>query len=584
MVVKESSPKAPAEGRTGPAWLAVAGIMLVSTLLLLPGLHHPLLFDDLGTLNFVRGFDHWTRIWGPDSFGFFRPIKNLWFYILERTAGENPLPYHLGSLACFHLATLGVFLLVRQLTAHGWSAVAAAALWALSATNVTIAHWASAFNIPLAIAAMTAGLALWDRWREDPSSKRSALGCFALLGLAFLSYESALAAAPLAVLIDLYRGRPLFRRAAITRYAGLAALALAYVIIRQLAGGKLSSSLDAGFTSEIERWQVTASAPWLLWTHFTMWLAPWGRLEILGSYLWDRSVPALILPVFWAVLVAVVLLCWRFWREGNLITLGVAWFLAASIPSGNFIPLMNTPVTDYYVPLPSVGLVLAIVGIGRWLLERSRSASLRLRAVALTCLVAIVGARLGNLTAFHGWVSAWGNPTELMLRSASARPHQYFAKTTAAQHMLESGDIPRAAQFADSALQDTPDLALTHMLLGEVALQQGRDDGAFAHFSEGLVRRHISPGTKTICHHRLAQILSRKSGEFEQARSHFIQALRDRSYPDHVAAVLGLADLHSEAGQRTEAIEVLKHGLDYHPDDPRILAAIRKIESERKPS
>ena len=87
---------------------------------------------------------------------------------------------------------------------------------------------------------------------------------------------------------------------------------------RELRGPRLGSGGNPSFPHEIEAWQISASAPYFLWSHLIMWIAPWGRLEVLGSYLWDHSIPAMILPFCWLLLVGVILMIIREWKPGNL--------------------------------------------------------------------------------------------------------------------------------------------------------------------------------------------------------------------------------------------------------------------------
>ncbi len=561
-------------------WLGLAAVLLVSTLMLWPGLGHPLNFDDVVTRDDVRSYGSPLDAFGKDAFQLFRPLKNLFFYFMEQAAAES-FAYHVGTLLCYHLATAGVFFMAWQLSSRASMAVAAAAIWSLSAANVTVAHWASCVNISLAIAAMTTALALWDRWRERGSRLGTAGAAGVLLFLACCSYETAVATAPIAVLTDLYRGRRIFDRKSLAAYSVIALIVLGYLAWRHVIGGKMVNLANPGFNGDIDRWQVSASAPYFLWTHFTMWLAPWGKLEFLGSYLWNKSVPATALPFCWAFLIGGVFLCVRFWKPGNLLLFGAAWFLVASIPSGNFIPLMNTPTADYYVPLPAVGLALAFTALCRRLilLMRRGSGHRWISVAAGTVVVALVASRIANLTAFATWLGAWAQPAELMARTAEAKPHQFFAKSVAAEMLLDTGNLDLSEPYARSAIADTDDLALPYVVLGRIELERGNYAAALGHLSEAMRQRFVSEDTFTSANHFLGVAIAQAAPErLEEARAHFVIALKNRSYPRHAEAVADLATMYENAGNSADAREVILHGLEIHPNHPDLLDELKKLE------
>lgn len=568
--------------RSWPVWAAFCLLIAASSALFARAFDAPLVFDDLHSINQVGKLEHWTGAFLPDAFTFFRPVKNLFFYLVQG-AGGQAYQYHLVTLAAYHLATLGVFVFARRMTGRPWFGLATAAVWALAAVNTTQAVWASCFNVSVAAAAMTFALTAWDRWRETPGRTGAAVGFFAWLALALLSYETAIATAPLAVLVDLYRGRPVFRKDSLARYAAIALVVIAYLAVRAQFDSSFSRIANPSYTSDTERWQVAASAPFFLWSHFLMWLAPWGRLEFLGSYIWDRSIPALILPFCWIFLIGLIALGVRRWKPGNLFWFGLAWFLVVAFPSGNFIPLKNTPYADYYVPLPAIGLALAAVTLADRALKSLRSPETGpgIRALAAVVFVAIVGSRAANLPALVTWAEAWRKPVVLMARTAAARPHQYYAKATAAAMMFESGDIESARRFSASAIEDTPELALPYLILGRIAEKNGNDDEALHWFNESLDHRHLIVHSLSETHHHLAKLLGKSPENFDAALPHYLFALGQHDYEKHVDVILDAADLHVRAGKLDDAITILNRGLGYHPGDPRLSADLEKIRTQQ---
>lgn len=573
-----SKPDTRREGR-----IAVGGLLLLFLILiglLLPAMRSPLAFDDMLSIQQVRQFESWTDAFRQDAFSFYRPIKNLFFYGLLQTSGDAIL-FHLATVGAYLLATAGVFTLASRLFGHRLWGLAVAAVWSLSAAHVTVAVWASCFNISIAAAAMTFGLTAWDRWREQPGRTGSAIAFVLLLALGLLSYEAAIAMAPLAVMIDLFRGRRVFERASLVRYAGIAVAVGAWLVVRHGAGGKMGEIVNPSFPADIERWQIAASAPYFLWTHFLMWIAPWGRLECLGSYIWGRSIPAAIVPFCWMLLAGIAVLAIRFWKAGNLVVLGLAFFLIAAFPSGNFIPMGNTPYADYYVPLPAIGLAVFFVALIRGLASAARQPRIEssARNAAYAVIVVLVAARAANLTEFRNWALAWTNPAIVMAETAAARPHQFLAKAAVSRILLETDELEMAEQYAIASIEDLDDIAIPHVVLGQIHYRRNEPESASSFFRTALERRHLSEETVLDCQLRLGEIVARDPARVQEAFDHhFIHVLKRRDYLHHPEAVIAAAAAFRNAGRGDDEIATLRKGASYHPGNAAIRTALEEAD------
>ncbi|MEP4078745.1 hypothetical protein [Haloferula sp.] len=581
----ESSANTPsASGRE--RWLAIGGLVLLFLViigLLLPAMRSPLAFDDMHSIQQIEQFDSWTDAFAKDAFSFFRPVKNLFFYLLMQTNGDA-IYFHLATVGAYLIATLGVYALARRLTDSPLWGLATAAIWSLSAAHVTIAIWSSCFNISIAAASVCFALVAWDRWREQPSRIGSAIAFVFFLILGLLSYETAIAIAPMAVMLDFYRGRVVFSKASIIRYAGIAVVVAAWLFVRHGAGGKMGSLVNPSFPGDIEPWQISASAPYFLWTHFLMWAAPWGRLECLGSYIWGRSIPAAIIPFCWMFLVGIGVLALRIWKAGNLAILGLVFFFVAAFPSGNFIPLGNTPYADYYVPIPAIGLSLLLVAILRGLIRLTKSTEIEpsARRAAWVVVIALIAMRAANLTEFRSWVNAWTSPAVVMAETAVVRPYQFLAKSAVSRILLEAGDLETAEDYANKAINDLDDLAVPHVVLGHVHLRRGEFDAAGQSFATALQRRHMSEESVLDSHLRLGQVMARDPARMQEAfNDHFLPVLKQRGYRHHPEAVLVTADAFASANRLEDQLETLRKGAGYHPDNVEIRTALKDAESKQ---
>ena len=576
--------------RARDSWRAALGLLAIATvaiLLFMPALEAPLAFDDVAQIERIAEFTGWFDAFGVDCFFFFRPVKNLFFLAVERAGGLAAV-YHAATLAIYLVAMVGVYELARQLSGRLAVGLLTAGLWVVGAPNATVASWASCFNISVAAAALGFGLAAYDRWREDPRRRLSAAAFFAALAIGLLAYETAVAMAPLAVAIDLFRGRRVLSRDALARYAVIAALVLAWMTWRHIAGAK-SGEITLGnpsFSADITPARLSASAPYFLWTHFVMWAAPWGNLECLGSYLWNRSIPAVILPFCWLLLLGCVLLAFRFRKPGNLFLFGLAWFLIAAFPSGNFLPIGNTPYADYYVVLPSIGLCLAVAEALRILFTSATAAGIArpLRIAAWTCIALLIGWRGATVTATRCWVLAWTSPAEVMARTAAARPYQFLAKAFLSKILVSNGELETARWYAERAIEDEPTLAMPHTILGEIAYQQNREEQALACFRRAIPGRHLDSRTLQHAQLRIAQMLADEPAHAEEAWFYLLPVLKHRDSERHPEAVLTAAGLLRTAKRHDDEIAALRKGLGYHPDNAEIRVALIEAEKRRQQS
>lgn len=574
-----SQPSPPAKTR----WLALGGLLGLCILIIAlfrPALDAPLFADDSISVKRAATMDHWTDALYSDAFSYFRPVKTVFFYSMEN-AGATAVGYHVVTLIAYLVATIGVFFLARNLFSNSLCGLAVAAIWSLSATNVTIGAWPSCFNISIAVAAMTFGLLAWDHWRGEHGKAVLGVAAFLCFALALCSYETAISLAPLAVLIDLFRGRRVLAKGSLARYAGIAALVVCYALIRHSQGASLTKDANPSFTSDIESWQIAASAPYFLWTHFLMWAAPWGRLECLGSYLWDRSIPAIILPFCWVFLIGIASLCVRMWKPGSIAIFGLAWFFAASFPSNNFIPFGNTPYADYYIPIPAIGLSLTLVAVFRILLKVTRETSIHspgfVRA-AWTGMILIIAVRITNLTAFQNWVQAWTNPAMVLAHTAAARPHQYLAKSILASIMLDAGDARLAEDYALRALEDTDEFAMPFRTLGQIRYDQGKFEEAAGLFQTALSKRHLTDSSTAISFYYLGKIIGRDPSRADEAFACFIKVLERHNMDIHYETVIEVADLYDRADRQADRIKTLRRGLEIYPADPRLTALLQQAQ------
>lgn len=548
----------------------------------------PLSYDDTPSIGHVRAFTSWHQIWGPDIFGFFRPVKNLFFSLVEQAGGGLAL-YHGANLAAYYLAACGVFCLALRLSGNALVSFAAAVIWAISPTGGTVAAWVSCFNISIAAASMAFCVIAYDMMRSDSCRRPILAGTAAtfFLCLGLLSYETAIATAPLLVLADAFRGRRVFSKRSMAIYSAIAIIVIAWLVCRESTGASNMRLQNPALAPDMPAWQMSASAPYFLWTHLLMWAAPSGRLETFGSYLWDRSIPAVILPLCWILLAGAIYLVVKFWKRAPLLCFGAAWFFTTAFPSGNFIPLKNSPYADYYVPIPAIGLCIMMAAVLQAALYRLRQPGIGRPAFAtsVATLLGIAGWRLVQIPVLTDWLAAWEAPPLVMARTAAARPHQFFARASMAYDVAFSRE-EKSEQLLEVietnallAEEDMPDLGIIHSALGEVARRNGQREQAIQRFEKAVVSRHIHPDTLTWARQQLVQTLMEDPTQLDRAYGTLLPLLRMRESRSHPTYVLLAAKIMAQSGKPEEEIKTLEKGLSYHPGNPELQAALEDARS-----
>ncbi|MDX1679704.1 MAG: hypothetical protein R3242_03140, partial [Akkermansiaceae bacterium] len=415
----------------------------------------------------------------------------------------------------------------------------------------------------------------------------SALACL-LLFISQLSYETALAVPGLCVLVDLLRRRTILSRDAILRYAALGLVTLAYLIVRNALGATLSfEERNSSFSPDLEAWHMTLSAPWFLWKHFTMWLMPFGRLEFLGTYVWAKSASPMHLAAAWVWLLVMIAACGLAWKRRPLIAIGVLWFLVASFPTSNLIPVWNGPIVDYYLMLPSIGLVMALVGILRWLLDFLKQAmgpakAARRRAVACALGMVIIW-RLAMVPLFWFQAGLWDDPLKLYLHAEATRPYQYQLQTAIAQELLVSGQLEQAKLYANLAREGGPWSPASYLVLGTIALEQGEPEKAQNHFTQVLKRSYSGSFIHDYSRLNLGKAVMLGGGRPEQVHEILLPLLREPNADQHIEAIQVLVDANLKHARTDAAARALRRALELHPEKQEFRLQLEALQSGDDP-
>lgn len=574
-----------AENRT-PTWLealAVALLLALICVLAWPGMNAPLLLDDLDQMAHVKGFRSWQDCLGGDCYRLLRPIKNLIFF---GGADLGLFKWHALNLA-IHLSAIPlVYLFLRRLFGAPVWAFAAVTLWATCPTQASTALWMSCANISLAIGFTCACVYFHDHSRDQPGRN---VGPTVLAGLclflAQISYETAVAVPALCVLVDALRRRPLFSRAAIVRYAMLALLTLLYLVIRSHAGAVFSGSrTNPLFAPGSENWQLSLSAPWFLWRHFSMWLMPAGRLEFCGTYVWGLSAAPWELAAAWAWLLGIGGLSLYTWRRQPWVSFGLLWFLISSFPASNFVPIRSGPIADYYLVIPGVGLAIALTGCAKalvdWIHRERLNPDSQRKLIGGALLGFVVLWRVLCIPLFWLQAGLWCRPLELYLRCGLTRPAQYRLQALAARELLLTGQLPQAKAYALESYETGPGHGMNSMVLGSIALETADYDEAEKRFREALANAPEQSPVHDYSQLHLAKTFMAQKSKRHLVRETLLPLLNRPRSTSHLAAINLQIDCYLAQDKPNEARRAAAKAAQIHPDNPQLNQRLKALEKD----
>ncbi|MDX1681215.1 MAG: hypothetical protein R3242_10845 [Akkermansiaceae bacterium] len=562
--------------------LLVAIVCVVSW----PGMSSPRILDDRDQLLYIEHFQSWKECFTSDCFDLFRPLKNLTFYLMQDA--DNSV-WHTFTLSCYIFGILGVYAMLRCITACKYRAFLGGLLWATCPTQTVIAVWMSAHNISVSVGLSCICVAMhhWSRAYEIRNHGKFGVANGALLittclimFLAQICYETAVATAGFCLLVDLLRKRSIFSREAIVRYGCYALVTVIFIAMRFTLGATYSAAeKNMAFHPDLEKWKLTVSAPWFMWKHFSMWVMPIGRIEFCSAYLWGKSASMLELAAAWVFVILMFVVIVLTWKRLRMVSIGLAWFFIAAFPSSNFVPISSGPVEDYYVVFPSVGLVLVVLGLVDLFLKWMRqSASGGKRLVGGSLLLLLLVPRLALIPVFWLQADLWNRPTELYLRMIQTRPYQFQLMATASLAFLTEDQYLQAEKLAREAYEIGPWHASSGIVLGTLHLKRGEMEEAQTYFREVMKQGYPGAVQHDYCRLNLARTMKGRA-PLEEVRAKLLPLLYNRRGDYHIASIILLVECYMEHDLPEKAMNAARMGVKFNPEDPHLQQLLKSLEA-----
>lgn len=537
--------------------LACAALGVAIALLYAPSLANDFVYDDHEVIEVQprpTGIADLTRVFAEPHFRglpYYRPVVRASLLAQKTLHGNRPALFHLGNALLAGVAAAAAFVLLRapRLGVDVAPACWAAAIFAAHpVASSAVYPIASGRETLLPAVLILSAVAAWLR-----AHRGVALGCFAA---SLFAKEQAAVVPLLFVLADLCgvaAGAPPLRvaqiRAWIQRYAGVVAVTLAYVAVRQRVLGATHYDLavlddPAGPLRSLLFGVQVALAPFAQLHYepeFAVWFSP-SRLTIavailaaLGVLVRSAGAPPARALLFWA-----------------------GWFVIAQIPTANLLR-QEAPFDERYAFLALLAFpaVAATSATALWSRPRARAASIAIGA-AIAALLAFV--TLGRSAAFRddaAFAAQW-----LRTNPASPEAHHLLA-VLATQH----GDFEGAITHYREALRNAPTSPDLHVNLGVALAQLGREAEARGELEAAL---RIDPGHPEA-HAALGALLAR-AGRLDEAIAHHREAVR--AAPRFAVAHQNLGAALARLGRYAEAELEFREALRL---DPRSAETARNL-------
>lgn len=519
--------------------------LLLLLLLFTAGLYarvvtYDFILDDFTLIALNPALDSWSdwhlaftqHVWGavepPVEPRHYRPVHALWLLANKQMFGGIAPWWHLMSLL-LHLSVIALLYCVAlRLTNDPWTALLAAALFAVHPAHAEAVAWISAVPDLLVTLFLLAAFLSYLVWKESDKRLSGALS-LAWFTLALLSKETAAIFPALLLGYEALQPPGKRRWRLVVPYMVMVAM---LVLLRQAV---LPSSPTAFASTRIG--EALRGLP-LVWVGYAkVLIAPFSLSFFYAAPRWTALAFAELLAV-----VVIIYVVGRYAREHAEARPALLWVAVFSL-----IPLaaiaVFTPdnwVHDRHMYLPSVGLCIALA---TWL-RRSRTPRW-LGPFAVVFLAMLLHAKLPR---FHD---------ELTLYRAALRraPANLELRLAYAYALAFRGDHERARTEYLGIVSAFPGSAEAWANLGMDYEQQGQLAEARRTLARAAELARPESGLHIHLLFRLGEVENR-TGELVAAERHLRQAIALR--PDGWNYHATLADVLRKQGRRNEAAEEVK--------------------------
>lgn len=620
-------------------WLRIALICICGVAARWPALRGEPIWDDEYLVRdnpFIRSplliletFRHY--LFPESSSPHYRPVQNISYFIDYYFWNGDSLGYHISNVLWHVAGAVLLFFLLRQLLVKisarcraglagndsVWSTVAffVALLWVVHPAHSAAVDYISGRADSLACVFSCAAWLLYLRARKvSRLSLRIASytgAAFSVL-LALASRESACMWLLIFFLHLFAIEREITRRTKGIVFAAVMSVFALYVGLRHLPHEQVGAVGFGGNPMAIRvvlmlRALGDYARILLCPTNLHMERSVESPVAVLGNAGWREAIGVEYLSI--AGLLVATALCFGALRRGRaqpVRVFGVAWFVVAFLPISNLFEL-NATVAEHWLYLPSIGLLLFIIGIGLEMPARLRQFALVSSSFAVIALSARSFVRSGD------WVTA-ETFYRHSLASGAAKPR---IALNLALILINKADYAKAEPLLRKVVRLYPDYPIAINALAHALFRQGKEEEAQKYFA---LAKEVADRTRTdyprtwiavlnVAHMRVhdhdlngaADVLEKARAEYPgtweivkfsaeiqrqlrgpAAAEPLLKEFADKNWW-HADAAISLGKIFSEEGNLAQAEAQFRHAsrLDIHSVDALNLIALLDVRQQK---
>jgi tetratricopeptide (TPR) repeat protein len=495
------------------------------------------------------------KVWvSPDGLGNYDPLTSAVRWLQWQSWGDNPLGYHLTSVALHLASAFLIWRLFSRLRIPGaWFGALIFTIHPVMVESVAwIAELKNTLSLPPLLLAMLALL----NYDENGRRRADFLRALAWFAVAMLAKTSGL------MLPVVFLGYAWFKRGKIGADE-IKASAPFFLIALVAAVVSIFPHHDPDV-----RLEIVASGGWAA----RLASLGWAGLFLLGKAL----VPVCMMPAYpgnavevptlvdlfpWLLLFVGLCLGWN-WRKtwGLPVLAGLGFFLVNLVPVFGFIAMNYATMVwsmDHLIYLPIIGLIglfASIVGVTmKSLTPRTRPLGIG----AATLVVAFL------TIASHSYAAKFSDEETLWSYAVNRAPHFLLAQENLGKALLVENRPDEASVHFDEAIRLNPRRAAAHFNLGQALVQMGSLEAGIAQYHQALAIDPTNAETENNLGIALVQ-----SGKIPEAVGHFQQAVLLR--PDYAIAYDNLGGALALSGRYQEAIDSFAEALKLTPESTEV--------------
>ncbi len=389
------------------------------------------------------------QLFGLDGLHYFRPVKNLLFYIFMLHKPGTLVYARVLSFIIAFCSYLSVKNLLTKISGSELAASIAGSFWLLAPTMLSSIAWFSCTNLMVMTLSGTSALYFYIKQKEQSEHKRLYFILTSiLLFINMICYEGGIALLPMIFAIDFFMFKESFKEKKICiKYLYMGSISVLYISIRYIVFRDHPGFSNANFGSEVTNFQVFFSSAWFTMHHITMWLLPSNSQYIMGNYNWGY-IPIYTILLCWLTIALMTIFALMQRNKKPLLSVGISWCLLGFLPMSNLFALRNGPYGDYYLHYASLGIVLIIA----YLIKEVQNSSIIKKSIVYIFFGSYM-AYLYSTTLL--WIPAWQNPIFMIENTLCVFPKQVNMLHKQVNHYMQIGDTARAKEILNT-IDTTP--------------------------------------------------------------------------------------------------------------------------------